>query len=208
MSSIVPWTTPGGSPCCCLQCDTEKISQWYQSVGLPIRYSSIEITSEEYAAIIAGSELIWAVVLNISGNSPTGKSIVEQNVEQLGSFTFQNCRASVGSGPTALNIQEVNGNIFTATVTTGFDIFVQNTGYGWPGEAPIVAPHLFFSGKNPTDGGGIGVFQYNSQNGDRKRWNNDGQLSASVFGKNVSFENYAQSSSTITTSVAIDFAAP
>ena len=53
MSEIVPWTDPGGTPCCCITNCAEPIAN--------SAYRDIELTLDEYVAFYAGGTLVTQI---------------------------------------------------------------------------------------------------------------------------------------------------
>lgn len=158
MSSIVPWTNPGGVRCCCADCTSALLS------GLTTKYARIDLTSEEYASIRNGAELEYSVTIIPSGLLPNGRPILSYIGTTLIptiSFPFfngtrlcygvgsENSAGTIGVNsafPSAFFITADNNVTYTFGFSYNYTLVLQDAGQGAPADAPLSTPAMYLYG--------------------------------------------------------------
>jgi hypothetical protein len=154
----VPWTTPGGTPCCCEEPDS-CVSNLVSSLGVSIAdFLRIDLTSEQYAAIKAGATFDYLATMTLSGTGPGGAAISSYfpNPITVGTtISFTNCRGNGANNQPGLG--GINSFPLLVLVTSGgipwsygasydFFIILQAAGQGVAGDAPLTSPAMYLYG--------------------------------------------------------------
>lgn len=95
----VPWTDPGGTPCCCDSCPTNEDGP--DAIHSPNTYQNIQ--EADYASLIAGGTFTLDVAINVEGTSSEGAlftpPFVETATANLTNVPLQTRSAVSGSLP-------------------------------------------------------------------------------------------------------------
>jgi hypothetical protein len=165
VSQIVPWTDPGGAPCCCNICTNNEISTFYQFTGLPSVYAYQKIDAETFAAIRQNGFSInykFNVTPQIGVLSP-GPIDAQITVPYSGFCTNVIVPLSTGPLPlTSLLLTRPDGVIYTIAIYSRFTMFIQDGGSGWPvsdgSPTPTSSePVVYFTANDFTSGGFVVV---------------------------------------------------
>lgn len=161
MSAIVPWTYPGGPPCCCGDaCGSELLANLdtiYSS------YARIDVTTEQYQLLRSDPVLEFSMTITAVGNTPSNVPIVSSfPVTLVPTITFPSLQglgtcygvgsnniggaAGINTFPSALFMTGSNNVIWTFAVRYDFVLYLQDEGQGSPSDAPLSQPAIYLYG--------------------------------------------------------------
>lgn len=164
----VPWTTPGGTPCCCEEpCSSGAISSYYSTFpfGEPPDWQRVDIAQEQAQALRAGAALDFVFQIAFSGRNNFDTADFTSSGLIAGTITLGNNTAH-GNQTECQAISESNfvrfdyyldGNLSGQTL--GFlylQFFLQQNNGGWPGTDSTTtneSPAIFFAGSGRTTWG-------------------------------------------------------
>lgn len=142
----VPWTSVGGTPCCCTSCTNNEIAQAYGSV--PSTFASVTLDEATFAAIrISGIRVL--VSFNLSVGSGGSLLPFGQDYTTISTIPYTGCRFQFQPSTGFLLYQSALGWTYEVDFFLSFNIFIQDGGTGWPSSpsAPSTSnPVLFLSG--------------------------------------------------------------
>lgn len=120
--NVVPWTDPGGPPCCCDSCPTNEDGP--DEVHSPSTFQNIE--ESDYAALIAGGTFTLDAFINIEGISSNGAlftpAIFETATANVASVPLQT-RSTVSESLPCYNQLIPTSQLFTTNFTDYGGVF-------------------------------------------------------------------------------------
>lgn len=156
---IVPWTDPGGEPCCC-EPDDPCVSSLVAALGASINnFVRIDLSDQEYELLTTGATLNYEATITLSGTGPFGGAITSYFPDPIivgTTISFANCRGAGANNVSGLG--DINSNPLLVLVTSAgvvfsygasyaFGIILQAAGQGIAGiDAPLSAPAMYLYG--------------------------------------------------------------
>lgn len=153
----VPWTSPGGTKCCCTPCTSNLLNSYAGSNNI----QKVFLTQEQYDLLIGGfSEAYWRLELLVRGNTfATGEitSTLPDPLVLQHTFTFGQVANSNANPCVRVVGTQAQGGMFLYNNNVLREIIVvqqgpliiilQGTGQGRIGvDAPIAQPAIYVSG--------------------------------------------------------------
>lgn len=138
MSLIVPWTEPGGTPCCCVTCQRQTLTTAWRE---------FELTQAEYAALYAGGifrrVFSGSASLNyVASCSISGSGTLQENTD----YSLNGCSLST-SGDESSRTEDITtsttcgtplfGKSFGTSATLGVRIFDDGEAYQYGAQISI-----------------------------------------------------------------------
>jgi hypothetical protein len=214
----VPWTTPGGTPCCCNFCSNNEISSFYEFTGVPTSFESAVISDATFAAI-----KLYGVSVSYQFNVGVG-SLQEGPINTtVQTAPFTSCSQTIipiGNTTIPGTLLTYNNNgLFSALIQCAFRLVIQDGGTGWPGqpsspapstESPVVFVSSFTLGESVIfsiiANSLSGINGYRAAFGNKYGSSGAATTSLTLFGqaRTITVENSIAS----TLSISIDVAAP
>lgn len=135
----MPWTTPGGTPCCCNFCNNNEITSFYEFVGVPTSFQSAVISQATFAAI-----KLYGISVSYQFNVGVGSLQPGPINTTIQTSPFTSCGKTIipignQTIPGTLLIYNNNG-LFSALIQCAFHLFIQDGGTGWPGQPSSPSP--------------------------------------------------------------------
>lgn len=209
----VPWTDPGGTPCCCEEPDN-CLSSLVSNLGVSIsNFLRIDLTNDQYASLKNGTTLDFSATLTVFGTGPNG-AITSYFPDPLTigtTISFVNCFGQgannigglAGINAFPLLVLVTSGGIqFTYGADYNFAIILQAAGQGAAGDAPLSSPAMYLYGTiarvNRTLPTREVVFTISSS----------GSSVGTLFGQSIKATKTVTGGTDGTLSVTMDFSAP
>lgn len=158
MSSIVPWTSPGNPPCCCVPpCQSDIIGGW-------TNYIRADISQQQATLLRQGALIYYSFNIEIEGETPAGNSTMSGSLSRSGTTTLSVNNGCAGSIDIATNIfqpfllQVQSGGTINVDWRNRVAIYLQQEGGGWPNTQDTTSnldPALFIAGDGYANWGGI-----------------------------------------------------
>jgi hypothetical protein len=189
----VPWTTPGGTPCCCNFCSNNEIASFYQFIGVPTSFQSAVISEATFAAIkLYGISVSYQFNVGVGSlqPGPINTTIQTDPIASCGPNII--VPISTGSVPGTLLLYSNNG-LYSALIQCSFSLFIQDGGTGWPGQPSSPSP----STESPV------VFVSSSTLGESVIFSIDANSASGINGYRAAFGNKYGSSGAATTSFTL-----
>jgi len=214
--NIVPWTDPGGPPCCCDACSSEQVSDLGNSINNFVR---IDLTQPQYDLLRSGSTLEYSMTITPSGNTPSNVPIASffgsTLITTISFSVFNDVRSCRGGGsnnrpglgdincfPSAVNITGTDNLTWTYGLSYSFALILQAAGQGTTADSPLAQPAMYLYGIAGT------LSRTFPNSGVTFTLANSGQSIGTVFGQSLKATKTTTGSIDGTITLSLDFSAP